>query len=589
MRQISLILVLALALLIAACSEAPAPGAAEPAAVTATPGSAETQATSTTVVGAAVTSATAEPASPTAPPATATPTPPQEPAITPVPPVSGSEILFLRAGTLMAYDVATTAERSIATDVHSFAATPDGRRLALVRGTGAAAEVWLVGRDGANPQQVTSNNLAEDYLSWAPDGMTLVYTAAADELPRSHDWQEWAVWCLSAEVRLLDITTTNETTLAEGCAAAFAPDGRRIAYVTPPTTSTLDGGADSSNTLRLVNRQGANGWNFAAADGSDDMGSLLVYGPAWSPDAEQLAYHRFLGYRALVDLSLIEMGGSFTGDGTLLGSGAGWVEPAQFSPDGSRLLVSEYNYSDARGFTGYDAWLTQVLDLGVTSQMALPMGEVTADASVKGDLPRAAQAVWAPDSSEVAVLLPSGWQPDASRDQPLFSFEGTGEIWRWRPGNVPGERLIMDVDYASPLLWLPASPQYAVGMTNYRMAYPAGWDLVPAGDSADLNAVAPDGPQLMAAQPIPADAGRGVTDIFGMLIAEAETSDPITWPDGSVYTGFSGTTPDGQDVAGALRVVTGPNQVTVGLLYLTSAANWPLERAQAQALLAAGG
>jgi enoyl-CoA hydratase/carnithine racemase len=41
----------------------------------------------------------------------------------------------------------------------------------------------------------------------------------------------------------------------------------------------------------------------------------------------QIAYHRFVGYRALVDINLTEIGGSFEGKGQPLNDGAGWLLP----------------------------------------------------------------------------------------------------------------------------------------------------------------------------------------------------------------------------------------------------------------------
>jgi Tol biopolymer transport system component len=370
-------------------------------------------------------------------------------------------LLFLRDGTLMAYELGSGQERRIAPNVREFAATPDGSTLALVRAQEAAAdEVWLVARDGSNLRQVTSNNRAEGSLSWAPDGRTLVYASSTMSAPYPPDWQSWSEWCSSSEIRLLDTASSTETPLEAGCEPAFSNDGRRIAFATPPQEATLvSSGIDTKNgenAIRLVNRQGENGWNFAIAEGEVSETGYLVYAPIWSPDSAQLAYHRFVGYQALVDINYIEMGGSFQGDGDLLGQGAGWLLPARFAPDGSAMSVVEYNYSSARGLGGYNPWSVQVLQPGQRGEVILPSGTRETDAVVVDSLPFVTAAAWSPDGSELVVSLPPGWSSAlAEDDQRPVQVSGAGEVWRWSPGSLPGERLVSDVDFASPLLWLP--------------------------------------------------------------------------------------------------------------------------------------
>lgn len=361
----------------------------------------------------------------------------------------------------MAYAPASGQEREIAPDVREFAATPDGRTLALVRGAGATTELWLVARSGSELRQVTTNNQMEGSLSWAPDGQTLAYAAASVARQRPLDWANWTEWCSASEVRLLDIASGSETTLAAGCDPAFSNDGQRIAFATPPENLNPAGGTPATdNTIRLVNRQGENGWTFASASSSDanDNDGLLVYAPAWSPNSQQLAYQRFIGYRALVDINYTEMGDSFQGNGKMLNVGAGWLLPPLFSPDGNRMAVVEHNFSDARGFGGYEQWKTRLMRLNEQEEVMLPSGPQTAYASVAADLPRSTAAAWSPDGSTVVVALPTGWSADAPANTPLFVEPNPGNLWRWTPGAAPDTLLVQNVDFASPLMWLPAVP-----------------------------------------------------------------------------------------------------------------------------------
>ena len=459
---------LSLLLLTAAAMGACGPGPAQPP--TATP-AAPTQAAT------ARPTATPEPA--TAPPA-ATATVPPPPTDTPVPPtqpptptatpaVFGEELLFLREGVLIAFDVRSGKERQIVDRVLDFAVSPDNRKIALVRDSGkndrfpSGIDLWTVQRDGSNLSALTAdgNSRIEATPSWSPDGAALAYATSATSDPYARTWPEWSAWCDASEVHVFDISSSADRSFGPGCDPAISPDGKRIAYATPPGARVEGADAHNAvNAIRLINRLGENGWDFAAADGSASgytgKAGLLVYAPAWSPDGKQIVYHRFIGYRALVDLDLSEIGGSFEGKGQPLNGGAGWLLPARFAADGRSLAIVENNYGDARGFGGYDNWRVTALRLAGSHQVVLPEATLDAVGQVAGELPRAQAAAWAPDDQALAVLLPPGWSAQLSPNEPIDAGEKPGEIWRWNPGGQPDKKLASGVDFASPVAWLPA-------------------------------------------------------------------------------------------------------------------------------------
>jgi Tol biopolymer transport system component len=373
----------------------------------------------------------------------------------------GSEVLFLRGGTLIAYDTTSGQERTLVPTVHEFAATTDGSRLALVRRVGGQnADIWVVQRDGNGLRQLTRDARAEGSLSWAPDGRTLVYAASDVLRPHAPDWVGWSEWCSGSEVRLLDTADGNTTTLEPGCDPQFSHDGRRIAFATPPQAVAGGtegmGAATEENTIRLVNRQGENGWSFATAARSDDNPGHLVYAPAWSPDDQQIAYERFMGYQALVDINFIELAGSFQGNGDLLGQGAGWLMRPHFAPQGERIAVVQYNFSDARGVRGYELWSAKVLQAGQQGTTTLPTGERQTSAIVVDELPHVTGAAWSPDGTRLVVALPPEWRSGVGPQEAPFQSEAPGELWLWEPGTAPTQQFVPAVDFASPLLWLPA-------------------------------------------------------------------------------------------------------------------------------------
>ncbi|NCC31809.1 MAG: hypothetical protein EOM24_07245, partial [Chloroflexia bacterium] len=221
-------------------------------------------------------------------PTAAPPTPPPSPVATtpPAEALPGSEIFFLQMDDLVALDVATRTRRTLASAVSEMAATPDGRMLALVRTVDAQSELWLVARDGSGLQQMTNDDRFASNLSWAPDGQTIAYTSASVARPSLPEWASWSAWCAEAEVRLLDVASAEEQTLGSGCEPAFSPTGRRLVYATPPeyTLNGLDF-RGAGNQLRMLNRQGDNGWEIAISDGAGGFPQgHTLYAPAWSPD-----------------------------------------------------------------------------------------------------------------------------------------------------------------------------------------------------------------------------------------------------------------------------------------------------------------
>jgi hypothetical protein len=355
---------------------------------------------------------------------------------------------------LIAIDVRTRQERSIAENVADFVPAPNSVQIALIRGVGAASEIWLVQRDGSNLRQITRNRRAEASLAWSPDSSALAYGSSSSSDPYDSDWLAWSRWCAVSEIRVVDLTSTAEKTLAPGCDPAISPDGKRIAYVAPPASAPPEGaGPLTINSVRLINRLGQNGWNFARAQGGTSDG-LIVYAPAWSPDGGQVSYHRYVGMQVEVDLNLTEIGRSFEGKGQALADGAGWLLPARFSPDGQLVVISEHDAGNARGLIGYGAWRTQIVRLAGTREIMLPEGPKKVLGQAVEVLPGAQRATWAPGASALAVEIPAGWQLNAD---PTGWGQSAGEIWRWLPGKGPTERMAANVDYSSPLSWLPAN------------------------------------------------------------------------------------------------------------------------------------
>lgn len=500
-------------------------------------------------------------------PAPASPTPLAQPNV--VAPAYPAEILFLRNGTLVALDPASGRERVLAPEARDVAVDATGRQIAIAHGQ----TISVIDRQSGEARVVVRGRAVYG-LSWTPDGLSLAYAAAADPPTLPFNWERWSRWCAAATVAIFDLPTATERAIGPGCDPAFASDGRRIAYATPPTGQPeflpFPG---QTNAIRLVNRAGANAWNFATADGSPEQG-YLVYAPAWSPDAREVAYQRFLGYQALVDINLTMIAASGEGGGVPTLAGAGWHRPPAFAPDGQRLALVEYNFSDARGFTGYDVWGLALVELRGERQEALPGGDLTLRGQLIARMPRVAAAAWSPDSTALAVLVPAGWNPTADRNEPLYAEAASGELWQLSPRGEPQRRLATLVDYASPLIWAPAGLATAQ-IDGGAIMFPAEWEVLPVAQAGE---VAATGNGRLVGRRAVADPALLSESAWPRLVADwltvAQADTPYQLPDGSRLIIFTGQAANGSPIAGAARLMDG----AIAVSYAPQA-EWPRYRA----------
>jgi len=485
-----------------------------------------------------------------------------------------AEVLFTRNGALIALDPANGRERVLAAEARDVAVDAAGRQIAVAYGQA----VSIISRDDGETRTLVSGRAVYG-MSWAPDGLSLAFAAADDPPTLPLDWERWSRWCATATVYIVDLPTASEREIGPGCDPVFAPDGRRLAYTTSPAMQPdflpFPG---QTNAIRLINRAGANAWNFATADGSPRQG-YLVYGPTWSPDARQVAYQRFLGYQALVDINLTMIAGSSEGGGVPALAGAGWHRPPAFAPDGQTLASVEYNFSDARGFTGYDVWSLSIIALQGERREMLPGGDLTLRGQLTARIPRVTAAAWSPDGNALAVIVPSAWNPDADRNAPLYAETTAGEIWQLSPQGEPQRRLTTLVDYASPLIWAPAGWATAQMETGAVM-FPADWEVLPATQVDELVAV---GNGRLVGRRAVIDPAAVDETTWPQLVADwvtvTQAEAPYRLPDGSRLITFTGQAANGSAIAGVARIGDGAIIVSCA-----PQAEWPLYRATGIAL-----
>ncbi|HKP75587.1 MAG TPA: S41 family peptidase, partial [Longimicrobiaceae bacterium] len=190
------------------------------------------------------------------------------------------------------------------------ALSPDGRKVAFV----AHGEVFAAGsRDGGDAARVTTTHAAESQVAWAPDSRRIAYVSLRDGN--------------APNLFLYDFGTRVETRLTRGAEGShsprFSPDGKRLAYVR------------GARELRVMDLEGARG-DRVIATGLLETVPLVSDRPfVWSPDGRWIAYAA-AGERLFRNLNVVPTAGGESRPVSFLANTNG--NTLSWSPDGSYLL-----------------------------------------------------------------------------------------------------------------------------------------------------------------------------------------------------------------------------------------------------------
>jgi TolB protein len=136
-------------------------------------------------------------------------------------------------------------------------------RIAYISDRSGHPEVWIMGWDGSNPQQLTKHGSIAIGPSWSPDGKHLVFTSYLRGSP--------ALYLLTPQegyLRLLwDRGGVNSS-------ASFSPDGKRLVFAT-----SQEGNVD----LYAIRTDGSDATRLTSARAIDTQ-------PAWAPNGRQIAF-----------------------------------------------------------------------------------------------------------------------------------------------------------------------------------------------------------------------------------------------------------------------------------------------------------
>jgi len=132
--------------------------------------------------------------------------------------------------------------------------------IAYISGRSGDLDIWVMEPDGSSRVNLTRDAAGDEYPTWSPDGMQLVFSR-------------------SDGIHIFDTSdlSTRRVTSTGGCPCTWAPDGSRLAYTVysggpPGAVYAID--ADGSNSVLLTPER----------DGG--------FEPAWSPDGSRIAFCR---------------------------------------------------------------------------------------------------------------------------------------------------------------------------------------------------------------------------------------------------------------------------------------------------------
>lgn len=359
--------------------------------------------------------------------------------------------------------------------------SPDGRRLAFrsdreKRGVGG---LYLLSARGGDARLLVQRERAIAGLEWSPDGTRIAYLVpddpTADEQRREDERDDPDVhgerWAMN-RLWVLDVASSESTVLSAGnvhvAECAWAPDGRRIAYIPWPTPELESHARNEIRVISLV----------------DGASTLVCKPPHWAPFGLQWFDNQTLLFLAGHD---DRPQGSFSafavpsGGGTARVIGTTVEENACTAgllgvPASGRVVItiasdltSRLEWADPARGTREPLFQPESGDFSQASAVLTPGGPIIAVVASSGENP-----------PEVHAGPPGSLRRLSDHHAPLRAFElGAQEELRWTaPDGMPISGVLIrpagDSVPPYPLIVLPHGGPYGRSTLGWNLA-PLRW------------------------------------------------------------------------------------------------------------------
>lgn len=318
----------------------------------------------------------------------------------PLPSLQGT-LYYVHGGELVAFKTQTKQEQRtgvmVGTGLTSelqnttgFSVSPDQRSVALLRD----ANLSLIRLETPEQASSLSADVGHDFV-WSPDSTAIAFVTG----PRKKGIYDLQICSESSKVWIADIATDAKMSVGNGCHPAWAPDGKRLAFVTHATNNM------PQNALVLVNRAGENKWmpiNGTLQDNAFPLPRFAFDNPMWSTDGATIYLLSRFRTDSSHSLSSIEKVDAVTGQTTAIGF-ADEVIAYSIRPSADSGYIA-YNQGNEIGVT---IFVVHEIDAGAHTVKAYwaHNEQITLHSMVIASRPHIVDGAWAPQGTLIAVLF----------------------------------------------------------------------------------------------------------------------------------------------------------------------------------------
>jgi hypothetical protein len=224
-------------------------------------------------------------------------------------PELGGTLAFVRDNAIYSYQPQSGSVKKIIDDGRDMQFSRDGTQITFVRDDG----LYLAAADGSNQQRIVEQSAIVG-PRWTDDGSKIAFERVINRNRPG-----------SGEIWTIDVPGGTARKIANGADPAWAPDGKRLAYVTEAS------GEPARSQLRLTNWLGQNDWAVIkdlpentpplGVPGHEftreQMGHPL-FAPAWDAAGGSIYVPSIVGYQALSDFGIWERANAYQGSSTFV-------------------------------------------------------------------------------------------------------------------------------------------------------------------------------------------------------------------------------------------------------------------------------